>query len=112
MLSGGENHNVDELKAQIRTLKDELADLKTTKKMETREIEHLVKLKEKKLDIEYKEKELELQCQYKTEEMKMQREYHGKLVANIDVARTEMKEVYTGIMERLPNVNLEITKKK
>ena len=98
------------LKKSIATLKEEIAELKTTKIMEEREIKHLVKMKEEKLDIEYKKKELELKDSFKDKEMKLQTSYHDKSISQIEVARTEMKEVYTAIMERLPNVNMEINR--
>ena len=109
LLSGGES--ALQLKKRVRELKDEIESLKTTKKMEQREIEHLVKLKEEKLVIENQKKEVELQKKYQFKEMELQTEYHDKIMAKLENAAKEMKEVYVKIMERLPNINVEITKK-
>lgn len=105
MLGGGD---VAALKKQIRTLKDELADLKTTKKMETREIEHLVKIKEEKLNIEHQKQEVELQKDFQAKEMALQTEYHNKIMKAIEEARKEQQGTYKEIMKRLPNVNVRL----
>ena len=109
LLSGGES--VLQLKKRVRELKDEIESLKTTKKMEQREIEHLVKLKEEKLVIEHQKKEVELQKKYQSKEMELQTEYHDKIMAKLENAAQEMKDIYAKIIERLPNVNVEIRKK-
>lgn len=109
VLGGGDK--ILDLKIAIQKLKDELAELQTTKKMEEREIRHLVKLKEEKLDIEYKKKELELKNTFKDKEMAMQTDYHDKVLASLDKAKSEMQDIYKEILKRLPNVNMEIKKK-
>ena len=112
LLSGGES--VLQLKTKVRELKDEIESLKTTKKMEQREIEHLVKLKGEKLDIEHQKKELELKDQFKDMEMKLQTRYHDLIIGKIETAHESMKEIYSQIMTRLPNITaaLEIKKRQ
>jgi len=46
--------------------------------------------------------------------MTLQKEYHEKQLVDLDTARKEMREVYTKIMERLPNINasLDIKRRK
>ncbi len=110
MISGGES--VLQLKTQIRKLKDEIESLKVTKKMEQREIEHLVKLKEEKLNIDFQKKELELKGQFQDKTLVMQTEYHNLTIKNLDVARDEMKEIYTQIMQRLPNITASLEVRK
>lgn len=68
------------LNKTIRRLKDDIADLSTTKKMEIREIEHLVKIKEEKLNIEHEKKTVELERTFQQKEMDMQTGYHDKFV--------------------------------
>jgi hypothetical protein len=93
---------------QMPKLKRELEELKLKKTIEMRDIEHLVKIKEEKLNIEHQKKELELKNRYKDMEMKLQTAYHEKVLAQLDKAHTEMKDVHTEIMKRLPNVNVEL----
>ena len=100
----GKDTTVKSLHKNIRDLKDELEELKTKKVMEEREIKHLVKLKEEKLDVENQKKVLELRQEYQDMASKLQKEYHDKQLVDLDLARKEMKEVYTKIMERLPNI--------
>jgi hypothetical protein len=109
LLSGGES--VVQLKKRIQELKDETKELELKKTMDEREIEHLVKLKEEKLNIEHQKKNLALQSEFKQKEMALQTTYHDKIMAKLENAAKEMKDVYTKIMERLPNVNMNIEKK-
>ena len=110
MISGGES--VLQLKTQIRKLKDEIESLKVTKKMEQREIEHLIKLKEEKLNIEHQKKEVELQKQFQEKEMAMQQNFHSLTIKNIETAQKDMKDIYTQIMERLPNITASLEVRK
>jgi hypothetical protein len=95
-------------KVEIPKLKKQLAELRLDRDIEERDIKHLVKMKEEKLTIENQKLELELKTRYKDKEMAMQTEYHDKIVAQLDLARTEMKQVYRDIMACLPNVNMEM----
>lgn len=97
----------------IMNMKKELEELKLKKTMEEREIKHLVTLKEGKLELENQKKVVENDKKYQEKVMELQKEYHEKGLKQIEVARKEMKEVYTEIMKRLPNITaaLEIKKK-
>lgn len=95
-------------KVEIPKLKKQLAEMKLQRDIEERDIKHLVKMKEEKLTIENQKLELELKTRYKDKEMTMQTEYHEKIMAQLEVARTEMKQVYRDIMACLPNVNMQI----
>jgi len=108
----GKDNLETDLKGEIRTLKDELAELKTKKVMEEREIKHLVKLKEEKLDIENQKKVLTLDKKYSDKTMELQKSYHEKQIKDIQEARKEMREVYEKIMERLPNITASLEIKK
>ena len=100
------------LKEEIRRLKDELEDLKTKKVMEEREIKHLVKLKEEKLDVENQKKVLELRAEYNAMTMRLQEKYHQQQLGDLAMARKEMKEIYSEIMQRLPNITASLEMKK
>lgn len=110
LISGGES--VLQLKTQIRKLKDEIQSLETTKKMEQREIEHLVKLKEEKLNIEHEKRKVKQQADFQTKLMAMQTEYYDLTIKNLNDARGEMKQIYTQIMERLPNITASLEVRK
>lgn len=95
-------------KVEIPKLQKQLAELKLDREIEERDIKHLVKMKEEKLAIEHQKSELTLKSEYKEKEMVLQREYHEKIMNQLDLARTEMKQVYRDIMACLPNVNMQI----
>ena len=96
---------------ELRLKKDkEIKEMKLNRDLEERDLKHLIKIKEEKLEVEFEKKILKSQHEYKDKEMKLQSEYFVKAMEQLDTARKEMKEVYTEIMKRLPNVNFDITK--
>lgn len=104
LLNGGES--ALQLKKQIRKLKDELEELKTTKKMEQREIEHLVKLKEEKLNIEHQKKEIELQKTFQEKEMTLKTDYHNKVTKSLESFQKRQDAFFEQVMKRLPDVSV------
>lgn len=95
---------------EVRRLKEEIEDLKMKKRVEEQELQHLVKMKEEKQGIESTKKELELQKAFQTKEMDLAKKYHEDMVARFVKEQENLNQIYTKIMERLPNVNLEITR--
>lgn len=93
---------------KVCDLKRQIEELELKKRLEQQEIEHLVKMKEEKQLIAVQKKENELVAKYQQKEMALQTEYHGKVLATIEKAHTDIKEIYTQIMARLPNVNVEM----
>ena len=101
----------DAFAKKVKELKQEIAELKSTKKIEEAEIKHLVRMKEEKLMLAHEKKGIELAAEFQERTMQLQQEYHDKVLEQIDLARKEQKETYTEIMKRLPNVNVEVIKK-
>ena len=113
----GEPKESREYKSEIATLREtieklekDIRELELKKQMDEREVKQLVKIKLENSELEYQKKTVELQGDFNKKEMGLQSDYHNKQLKDLNVARTEMKEVYSAIMKRLPNVNLEITK--
>ena len=102
---------LQELRADVRRLTEEKQELEYQKKMEEKEIAHLVKMKEEKIGIETEKKRLELTQQFQEKTMKLQTEYFDKVMNAVKEGHDKMEEIYGKIMERLPNVNMEISKK-
>lgn len=93
---------------QVKRLKEEIEELKLKKRLEEEEIKHLVKMKEEKNLIEAQKKEIELTKTFNQREMDLQKSYHEKVLESIETQRKESKDLYQKIMERLPNVNVEV----
>ncbi len=96
------------LKKMIEDKQKELKELELKRSLEEREIKHLVRMKEEKQEIEYNKREIELQKSFQELEMKLQTQYHDKVVKLIQTEHGKIQEIYGKIMERLPNVNMEI----
>ncbi len=106
-----EPDNTVGLKNQIEDLKKEIKELEFKKDMESKEIKHLVKMKEEKDKVQADKKEIELIKDFQSKEMKLQKEYHDKVVKLIQDEHLKIQDIYSKIMERLPNVNMNIEKK-
>lgn len=108
----------DDSRSQSQSLRKEKSDLEHRirelehkKELEEKELTHLVKMKEEKQFIEAQKKEIELQKKFNEKEMTLQTEYHKKNLDIISKEHADIKEIYKQIMERLPNVNVEVKRK-
>lgn len=99
-------------KDQVANLDKKIRELEHLKSLEEKELSHLVKMKEEKQAVELQKEKLKLAQDYQTKEMALQTEYHTKVMAVIQKEHADIKQVYTQIMERLPNVNVELSRKK
>jgi transcription termination factor NusB len=106
----GSVKKIQELKAEARQAREDLEELRFQKSMEEKEIAHLVKMKEEKIHIESTQKELEMQKKFQAKEMELQKEYFDKVMSTVKEGHKKMEDIYHKILERLPNVNMEITR--
>jgi len=112
-----------QLKALIkekRTLKEELEELKLKKRLEGEEIKHMTRINEERLKQEVQQEKLDLKINYqykmnafKEEQRKQLVEsltaFHGKIEKQFKDELASFKDMYKSILERLPNVNYDIT---
>lgn len=100
-----------DLEKTIKRLTEEKETLEFKKDMEEKEIAHLVKMKEEKILIETEKKRIELSQKFQDKEMALQREYFEKVMKAVQEGQKKMEDIYTKIMDRLPNINMEISRK-
>jgi hypothetical protein len=105
-------NQISTLTEDRRTLKDELADIRKQKELEKIEIEHLVALKEERLKLQIDQKEVALEKIFQAKELELRKQAYDDMVKRIEKAGGDMKEIYNKIMERLPNVNMEIKERR
>jgi hypothetical protein len=109
LYDGGKGREkIEELNKEIDILKTNIKDLELKKRLEEEEIKHLVKMKEEKQAIEIQKKEIDLAKAFQQKEMELQSKYHDKIITTIEESRKESRDLYTAIMDRLPNVNVEM----
>jgi len=112
---------IESLKKEKSVLKEELETLKLNKRLEAEEIKHMIKINEKRMEHELADKEIELKKEYadKISEFKetqtdkliyIFKENHDKMETRFNTELGNLKEVYKALMERMPNVNLSLTK--
>ena len=99
---------IEKLKTEKQKVTNELADLQLNKKHELRDIEHMVKLREEKQAIELERKTVALQKEFQEREMKLQTEGHSKIMAMLETGKKDLQDIYGKIIDRLPNVNVEM----
>ncbi len=106
----------------LRATKEELEELKLKKRLEAEEIKHMVRINEEKnrqeldndkikLQKEFAEMVTQLKDQNRRELEESLKAFHGKMESRFSEELKNLKEVYGLLMQRLPNVNLTLTKK-
>ena len=103
--------DISKLTEEKRTLKDDLADLKKAKELEKIEIEHLVALKEQRMELTIKQKEVQLEHDFQKKELALRQKGYEEMTAHIKKVGEDTKSLYSEILARLPNVNMEINKR-
>lgn len=99
---------IAKLKAEKRTLKDELLDLKAQKKIEDEDIKHLVRLTQEKQEVELQKKEMALEKAKNEAIATVKDEYRDKLEINLIAQKDDIKEMYAQILERLPDITSHV----
>lgn len=94
------------LRAEIRKLKDEIADLKHEKKITEEDIKHMVRLREERLEVEAEKKELERDRKSQAEIAAVKDEYRDKLEKRLQTEVDNIKAMYSEILQRLPTVSV------
>lgn len=113
---------IKELRKSKKALEEQLEELKLKKRLEEEEIRHMIKINEERLKQEIEGKKLELEKQKAQDITKLRdeqriqiteslKEFHTKIEARFGDELKNLKEVYGLLMQRLPNVNLTLTKK-
>lgn len=106
----------------LRATKEELEDLKLKKRLEAEEIKHMVRINEEKNKMELEAEKIKIQKslaetitrlkdENRRELEESLKQFHGKIESRFSDELTNLKEVYGLLMQRLPNVNLSLTKK-
>jgi len=114
--------DVDRLLDEKQKLKEELEELKLKKRLEGEEIKHMTRINEERLKSETETEKIALQKKYQEDISKFKEEQRKELVESLKGFHTKienrfnselenLKETYKAIMERLPNVNLSLTKR-
>lgn len=101
---------IENLKTEKLKVKEELDDLQLKKKIDKRDIEHMVKIKEEKNEIEFEKKTVELQKEFSEKEMTILKDTHEKSMNLLEQGKKDLSDIYGKIIERLPNVNMEINR--
>jgi len=111
------------LTEELVTLKKDIADLEIKKgKMEEkhakeeRELRHMIGLEKKRQEFEIEQAKKETTLKVREENLKVEKDrFDQNLKFNterFEKMETYLKDMMKNILDRLPNVNMEITKKK
>jgi len=98
----------EKLLDQLSKLRLDLKDLKLQKKIEIEDIQHMIRLKEERLDLAHEKKDLELQRKKDEEVFEIKNEYRDKVEKGLENSRVEMREMYTEVLARLPDVQVAL----
>lgn len=95
-----------------KRLREELAEIKLDKKMSEEDIKHMVKMKTEQKDIELQKEKLKLQEAHEKTIAEVKDVYRDKIEKYLEVQVERMESMYKEVLNRLPNVNMEITRKR
>ena len=98
--------NISKLEAEKRILKEEVADLKLKKKMEEEDIKHMIKIDRERKDIEVEKEKIEVNRKANDAIAEVKDKYRDKVETQLHEQAKEMKSIYTSILGRLPNYNV------
>ena len=98
------------LEGTVSSLKSEVEDLKLKRKIEEEDIKHMVKMKGEKLELDFDRRTVEAAGEQQAAIAQVKDDYRAKMEDNLNKQIEDTKEMYAQILERLPNVNVEMTK--
>ncbi len=96
------------LEKQRRELKEEVEDLKLKKKIEDEDIRHMIKMKEEKLALEQQKKDVDREAKYQEQLAQVKDGYRDKVEEQLETRIKDMGQMYSEILDRLPNVNVKL----
>lgn len=95
-------------KKRISELEEQIEKLKLQKKIEEEDIKHMVKMKMEQLEIEHKKAMLDMEKEKEEIISRINDEYRNKIEAFLQNQVKDVKEMYSQILERLPDINLRL----
>lgn len=103
--------NKAKLQNEVNELTMEIDRLKARKETEELELKHMVKMKEEKMELESQKFKLKCESEKEKAIAKVKDEYRDKLEQRLIKETENIKEMYSEILQRLPNVNAKLTGK-
>lgn len=94
--------------SELRKVKDELEELKLKKKIEEEDIKHLTKIKLEQNEIEFTKKVMQVEKTKDSEVMNLKQQYADKLQVRLENEVKNIKEMYSEILKRIPDVNVRL----
>lgn len=95
-------------RSQLRKVNDDLEDLKFKKKIEEEDIKHLTKIKLEQGEIDFTKRTMQIEKEKDAAVMTLKQEYADKLQARIENEVKNIKEMYSEILKRIPDVNVRL----
>jgi hypothetical protein len=103
---------IEELSQEKTKLKEEVENLKLKAKISEEDIKHMIKLKEEKNAIELEKKAMKLEKEKDSAIAVVKDQYRDKLETNLVAQKDDIKEMYSQILKRLPDVTARLNIKQ
>lgn len=100
-----------DLKAQVKNLKIEIEEKELKGRIAIEEVKHLNRLAQEKRDVELEKEKIKLEREFNSKTEKLQQKLHDELAGRFAIELTNLKQIYSDLITRLPNVNMEIKKR-
>ena len=98
----------DSLETKIRNLTTEKKQLAQDNKIALEDIQHMTRLKEERLEIDKERFEVKTLATKDGEVLKIKNDYRTKLEKHLEDSRKDLREMYSEILARLPNINVKL----
>ena len=99
----------ESLREERMGLKEEVENLKLKKKISDEDIKHMVKMKTEAMELDFKKREVEEDGKRATKIAAVKDKFQDKMEAQLTKETDNIKEMYSQILQRLPNVNAKLT---
>jgi hypothetical protein len=101
-------YEVEKLGKEVRTAKDELADVMQESRLNEENIKHLVKMAKEAAAIELQKEKVKLAGEQQEAIATVKDDYRNKMEVQLKAEGTNIREMYDRILERLPNITAHI----
>lgn len=106
------NYKVSTLEKERNQLKEQVEDLKLKKKISEEDIQHLVKIKLEQADIDKQKHIAKADAEKSAAIFAVKSEYQQKVEHNLLEQQKQLRDMYSEVLARLPNVNVMLGDQK
>jgi myosin heavy subunit len=107
-----QKQTIKRLEKERKSLTEEVERLKLKKKMEDEDIKHMIKINKERNELEMDKRIMEITSNADNRVGQIKDEYRDKMEIDLRKQNEKMADMYSQILERLPNVSASFERKE